>query len=599
MMKRFIFVKVMVGIFFAVAVSCAGKKQEPIPCITSFDCPDGQTCTEEGWCADPTMVDTTPGPDGTVVGDDGTEVTESEAVVFPDETDNNDDSGDTETTTEVETAPDGADDTLTPDEDGLLPDDDEPPSPCGNGTLDEGEECDDGNKDDNDACRNDCLLNRCGDGVRFTDPGAVLLLPFNEGKGQTADDRSGFGNNGVITGATWAPGRFGNGLAFAGGGTVAVTEHASLKLTVFTVAAWVKLSVMPSGYVGILQKDGDLVRNYGLFVAGSDNPGNEGKVLLSLTSAIPEDWKGVFSQTSIVDGRWHHVLGIYDGSVMKIFVDGVWHGETQVDVVPADTNGGVLVGQKFPGWIDDVRIYNRVLEAWELAEIASARARFSFDEGGGNTVFDASGNNLTGSLVGVEWGEGRWGNALSFNGAAGQVTVPHSEWLDLGAAMTIRLWLKTSVIPSNWVRILGKSEPSCLNRNYGIWIEPGTGKVLFQIESTEWLHLLSDSAVTDGQWHRIEATYNGATARLLIDGEVRAETPFTGVPVLSSGPLTIGGGCALSPVNGLIDEVQVYGRSLSPDQLVLLPRHRRELCDDGNTVSGDGCSALCQTEPIP
>jgi cysteine-rich repeat protein len=37
---------------------------------------------------------------------------------------------------------------------------------CGHGVLDPGEECDDGNTSDNDACRNDCRFNVCGDGFR-------------------------------------------------------------------------------------------------------------------------------------------------------------------------------------------------------------------------------------------------------------------------------------------------------------------------------------------------------------------------------------------------------------------------------------------------
>jgi cysteine-rich repeat protein len=38
------------------------------------------------------------------------------------------------------------------------------PELCGNGELDTGEECDDGNRNDNDECTNRCLLPRCGDG---------------------------------------------------------------------------------------------------------------------------------------------------------------------------------------------------------------------------------------------------------------------------------------------------------------------------------------------------------------------------------------------------------------------------------------------------
>src|SRR5579875_1449524 len=36
---------------------------------------------------------------------------------------------------------------------------------CGNGELDTGEECDDGNEDDHDACTNQCQKARCGDGI--------------------------------------------------------------------------------------------------------------------------------------------------------------------------------------------------------------------------------------------------------------------------------------------------------------------------------------------------------------------------------------------------------------------------------------------------
>jgi cysteine-rich repeat protein len=36
---------------------------------------------------------------------------------------------------------------------------------CGNGEVDTGEECDDGNQDDHDACTKQCLKARCGDGI--------------------------------------------------------------------------------------------------------------------------------------------------------------------------------------------------------------------------------------------------------------------------------------------------------------------------------------------------------------------------------------------------------------------------------------------------
>jgi cysteine-rich repeat protein len=39
---------------------------------------------------------------------------------------------------------------------------------CGDGVLDTGEECDDGNREDRDSCTNDCACPRCGDGVLYS-----------------------------------------------------------------------------------------------------------------------------------------------------------------------------------------------------------------------------------------------------------------------------------------------------------------------------------------------------------------------------------------------------------------------------------------------
>ena len=36
---------------------------------------------------------------------------------------------------------------------------------CGNGILDDGEQCDDGNREDRDGCTNACTCARCGDAI--------------------------------------------------------------------------------------------------------------------------------------------------------------------------------------------------------------------------------------------------------------------------------------------------------------------------------------------------------------------------------------------------------------------------------------------------
>ncbi len=53
------------------------------------------------------------------------------------------------------------------DDSGLSNASEPPPTPpgCGDGAVDDGEQCDDGNVEDDDGCRSDCTLAKCGDGA--------------------------------------------------------------------------------------------------------------------------------------------------------------------------------------------------------------------------------------------------------------------------------------------------------------------------------------------------------------------------------------------------------------------------------------------------
>jgi cysteine-rich repeat protein len=44
---------------------------------------------------------------------------------------------------------------------------------CGDGTVDPGEACDDGNREDRDGCTDACACSRCGDGILQVFPGAA------------------------------------------------------------------------------------------------------------------------------------------------------------------------------------------------------------------------------------------------------------------------------------------------------------------------------------------------------------------------------------------------------------------------------------------
>jgi len=78
--------------------------------------------------------------------------------------------------------------------------------------------------------------------------------------------------------------------------------------------------------------------------------------------------------------------------------------------------------------------------------------------------------------------------------------------------------------------------------------------------------LVSETMITDGEWHRIGFVWDGTHRALFIDGIIVAEDTQTGLQSSSNG-LYIGTGKAMSPGtywSGLIDDVRIYNRAVSP-----------------------------------
>jgi len=78
--------------------------------------------------------------------------------------------------------------------------------------------------------------------------------------------------------------------------------------------------------------------------------------------------------------------------------------------------------------------------------------------------------------------------------------------------------------------------------------------------------LLSQTTITDGNWHRIAVAWDGANRRLHVDGVLVAEDPQDSLAG-SSGKLLIGCGKTMAPGtfwSGLIDDVRIYNRVMKP-----------------------------------
>jgi hypothetical protein len=198
--------------------------------------------------------------------------------------------------------------------------------------------------------------------------GLVAAYSFNQGSGMVLTDVSGRGNNGTITGATWATGRNGGALNFNGtNNVVTVPDSASLDLTTgLTIEAWVNATVAPSGWRGIVSKE--TTNNVVYFLHASTQSGNRPG-----TGGLFGTVERVLSGgTRLTANTWVHLAATYDGATQRLFVNGVQvasRAQTGSLTVSAGALriGGNLFAEYFRGRIDDVRIYNRALSAAEIA----------------------------------------------------------------------------------------------------------------------------------------------------------------------------------------------------------------------------------------
>ena len=77
------------------------------------------------------------------------------------------------------------------------------------------------------------------------------------------------------------------------------------------------------------------------------------------------------------DNAWHHVAGLWDGSVAKVYVDGTMQKDSPWSYPPASTTAALGIGKRLGGWggflpflgtIDEVAIYNRALDTAEIQQ---------------------------------------------------------------------------------------------------------------------------------------------------------------------------------------------------------------------------------------
>ncbi len=191
-----------------------------------------------------------------------------------------------------------------------------------------------------------------------------------------------------------------------------------------------------------------------------------------------------------------------------------------------------------------------------IREISNARAIFSMDEASGTAVNDMSGNNYNGttssSIV-----PGKYGNARSFNYSPVTFATKINE-LEGNVNYTVSGWFKTT---DYYEEIVSQRDST---GNYEIRFNINNeGFPCIMTYSGGYSNVCGSTSVKDGQWHHYAAVKYDTTGTLYIDGVAVSSGALKNV--LNTSSFEIGGNP--HPFNGQIDEVMIFSRNLSPDEI--------------------------------
>ena len=195
---------------------------------------------------------------------------------------------------------------------------------------------------------------------------------------------------------------------------------------------------------------------------------------------------------------------------------------------------------------------------------------WTFDEGVGISAVDWSGNGNHGVMVGdIERTDGYHGDALAFDGSS-YVNCGTGATLNIRDEITIACWIKIASFTRTWEAILAKGDDS-----YRLSRGPGDGdSIHFGCNGPTGGNLNGATVVTDNKWHHVALVYDGTNKINYIDGVEDARLASTGQINESSYELYIGANSQQAGrfLEGLVDDVRIYNRALSEEDLQAVMR---------------------------
>ena len=365
-------------------------------------------------------------------------------------------------------------------------------------------------------------------------------------------------------------------LTLSGSNFLDVKNSERLQLDKFTLSTWFSTDKQDFVDPGMIVNKGGMNddapgknMNYGLWITPTEllEGGFETKSGTNLF---------ITSKNKFNDGNWHHAVLTYDGSVLKLYVDGNEEGQVSTLKAVPDNTGTqpIRIGANsfaedkfFTGEVDEVMLWDRALSFEEISN------SYNFDE------FPLNGRILYLSFSSVSPIQStyNYGPFKTFDGSE-KDEIDEDEQLFHLSNFSAASWFRSDRIDHDEVGILLNrggfgSELQDENLNYGIWLNPSeTIEAGFETSSGTNVFVTTLDKFNDGLWHYAVLTYDGKTLKLYVDGILVDDKITSGIlPDLAGDTKFVIAGDSVADdkfFKGDLDEIRVWNRAISSDEVL-------------------------------
>ncbi|TCO59398.1 concanavalin A-like lectin/glucanase superfamily protein [Actinocrispum wychmicini] len=408
---------------------------------------------------------------------------------------------------------------------------------------------------------------------------------FDDASGTTARNAVDGGLDGVLeNGAAFVPEGASGGAVHLDGDNDAVTAGGPVVRTdqSFSAAAWVRADRLTTGGASMtaVSQDGNV---HGGFYLQYNGAAGKWMFVRLTTDDDKQQWMGVSATQQPKAGEWVHLAATFDAATrqMRIYVNGELGGSGVLPVAPWRADGPLVVGRaKFagkpadywPGSIDEVRLFNRVISEEEVRGLVS-RA----DVTAGAWKLDGNANDVNGKLTGtlnggVEWTAGQTGAvpdpsdlAAKLNGGNGYVSMPKA--VDTDRSFSVAAWVRPDSVGSQAAAVVSQDGQQISGFTLRALADGRWDFMMPRSDESKPGDQATGQAAQRGVWTHLVGVYRKDTQRieLYVNGVLAASAAHTG-GFNAGGGLQIGRakwtGGPVDFLAGAVDDVTVYSRPL-------------------------------------